>query len=218
VDKYQAQQPVTIFYSYTPEDELLQRKLHEHLSGLRREGLIAEWHDRHIIAGTVRKGAVDAHLNSADLILLLVSPDFLASDYHFGVEMQRALERHRPGEAHVIPVILRPIDWQNAPFATLQCLPRDGKPIVSWTNQDEALLDVAHGIRKVIEALHAPFFSSPLFPGVWNVPYPQNSFFTGRLEVLETLATSLKVDRAAALTQPHALSGLGGIGKTQIAV
>src|SRR5690349_4477995 len=84
---------------------------------------------------------------TAQVILLLLSPDFLASDYCYGVEMQRALARHAAGEAQVIPILLRPVDWENAPFASLQCLPRDARPITQWKNQDEALVTVAKGLR-----------------------------------------------------------------------
>ena len=154
---------------------------------MRQEGIVAECYDRQIVAGTAWRDAVDAHLNSASLILLLVSPSFLASDYCFGVEMQRALERHWAGEARVIPVILRSVDWQKAPFADLQCLPRNTKPVVSWTDQDEALLDVANGIREAVKSIYAPSLQSPPFPDMWNVPYPQNSFFTGRQEIYPIL-------------------------------
>src|SRR5205085_8494618 len=92
---------------------------------------------------------IDTHLNTADIILLLVSSDFMASNYCYGIEMKRAMERHTTGEARVIPIILRPVDWQNAPFGKLLALPKDGKPINTWTNLDKALLEVAQGIRKV---------------------------------------------------------------------
>lgn len=103
-----------------------------------------------ISAGTEWKDQIDARLDSADLILLLVSPDFLASDYCYDVELQRALERHIAGEARVIPIIVRPVDWHEAPFAKLQALPRDGKPISTWARRDEAYKDVVTGIRGAV--------------------------------------------------------------------
>src|ERR1700726_1357463 len=108
-------QPIELFYSYAHRDERLRKRLETHLSVLRQQGVITEWHDRKIVAGTDWKQSIDAHLMTATVILLLVSPDFLASDYCYGVEMQRALARHGAGEASVIPVILRPVDWQGAP-------------------------------------------------------------------------------------------------------
>jgi hypothetical protein len=89
----------------------------------------------------------------ADLILLLISPDFLASDYCYGKEMDRALERHQRHEAHVIPVIVRPVDWEKAPFSYLQAVPKDGKAITLWANKDQALMDAAKSIRKAAEEL-----------------------------------------------------------------
>ena len=84
---------------------------------------------------------------------MLVSADFMASDYCYDVEMQRAMARHEAQEARVIPVILRPVDWQEAPFGKLQALPTDGKPITDWSNQDTAFVNVASGIRTVAQEL-----------------------------------------------------------------
>jgi hypothetical protein len=103
--------------------------LETHLALLRHEGVIASWHDRKIVAGQEWKGQIDRHLDEADIILLLVSADFLASDYCYEIEMQRALARHQAGEACVIPVIIRAVDWNSAPFANLQALPKDAKPV-----------------------------------------------------------------------------------------
>lgn len=99
---------IAVFYSYAHEDESLREQLEKRLSMLRRQGLISEWHDRQIAAGTEWAQEIDAHLETASVILLLVSSDFLASDYCYDIEMQRALERHARSEARVIPVILRP--------------------------------------------------------------------------------------------------------------
>jgi hypothetical protein len=145
--------PAEVFYVYSHKDEKRRDQLQIHLAAMKREGLIAGWHDRAIGAGQEWKGQIDQHLNSASVILLLVSPDFIASDYCHDVEMRRALERHDRGEACVIPVILRPTDWQRQPYAKLQALPRGGKPVTKWANKDEALLDVARGIRATLERL-----------------------------------------------------------------
>ena len=113
-----------IFLCYSHKDEKLLKKLETHLSLLQRDKVISIWHDRRIGAGTEWAGAIDEHLNSARIILLLVSADFLASDYCHDVEMERAIERHEAGEARVIPVILRPVDWKGAKFGKLQALPQ----------------------------------------------------------------------------------------------
>ncbi|MFH1740846.1 MAG: TIR domain-containing protein [bacterium] len=151
--------PIRVFYSYSHKDEDLRNQLETHLSNLQRQGVIANWHDRRIIAGEEWKKEIDEHLEEADIILLLVSADFIASDYCYEIEMKRALERHENGEARVIPIILRPTEWAEAPFAKLQALPKDAKPVTTWQpndpNNDEAWLDVAKGIRRAAEGLRA---------------------------------------------------------------
>ena len=144
---------IEVFYSYADSDESLYIELNNHLSQLQRESLITTFHKHQIMAGEDWMRVVDQHLNTASVILLLVSPDFLASDYCYGIEMQRAMERHRTGEARVIPILLRPADWQSAPFGELQALPGNGTPVTSWENRDEAFADVAQGIRRAIEGL-----------------------------------------------------------------
>lgn len=146
-----ADMPVEIFCCYAHADESWMRKLEIHLSLLKREGLISLWHDRQILAGNEWARDIDEHLETASIILLLISADFLASDYCYDIEMQRALERHKRGEARVIPIILRPCDWLKSPFAPLQCLPRDGKAVTTWQNSDEAFLTIAKELRRVIE-------------------------------------------------------------------
>jgi hypothetical protein len=148
--------PVEVFYSYSHRDEELRDELEKHLALLKREGAISGWHDRRITAGDEWKGEIDAHLDSAGVVLLLVSADFIASDYCWDVELKRAMERHEAKEAVVIPVILRHCDWTGAEFGKLQALPKDGKPIKAWKDMDEAFLDVAKGIRKAIEELRHP--------------------------------------------------------------
>src|SRR5438128_8216509 len=152
-------------HCYAHEDEALLNKLKTHLRPLQRQELIDVWHDRDISAGTEWEQEIKKHLNEAKIILLLVSPDFMDSDYCYGIEMKRALERHQRGEARVIPIILRHVYWQ-AILGTLQALPTDAKPVRSWSDVDEALFDVTEGIRKVLEqlGLPKPFSSSEVPP------------------------------------------------------
>ena len=147
--------PIQVFYSYSHKDEALRDELQEALALLKRQGCIAGWHDRQIVAGQEWADKIDENLETAKIILLLVSASFLASDYCYGKELKRALERHRAGEAVVIPIIIRPCDWQDAQFAKLQALPKDGKAVTSWTNKDEAWTDVAKGLRRAVEAFGA---------------------------------------------------------------
>ncbi len=185
--------PIEVFYSYADVDESLLNELEKHLSLLRREGLIIDWHKRHITPGIDWSQAIDYHLNVASIILLLISADFISSDYCYGKEMQRAMQRHETGEARVIPILLRPVDWQRASFRKLQALPRNGIPITRWDNRDEAFADVAIGIRQAVENL-TPFpsnLSSSLSPTIWHIPSTRNLYFTGRESLLEQLHLKL---------------------------
>ena len=137
----------SVFFSYSHADEALRDQLEKQLSMLKRQGVIETWHDRRIGAGQEFAKTIDDNLDKADIILLLVSPDFLASDYCYDIEMTRAMERHHAGEATVVPVILRACDWQGAPFGKLNATPRDGKPIRQWPDIDEAFLQVAKAIK-----------------------------------------------------------------------
>jgi hypothetical protein len=145
--------PISLFYSYAHKDDALRKKLETHLSLLQNEGVISGWHDRRIAAGEEWDGVINKNLEEAGIILLLVSADFLASRYCWDVEIARAMKQHVAGTARVIPVILRPVDWHTAPFAKLQALPRDAKPVTSWKNRDEAFTDVARGIREAVKSL-----------------------------------------------------------------
>src|SRR5579863_258835 len=211
---------IELFCSYAHKDEVWLRKLENHLTQLEQQGLIAFWHDRLIVPGTNWAKTIDTHLDTASVILLLVSVDFFASDYCVGIEMQRALERQEAGEACVIPILISEVDWQSAPFSYLQALPTDAKPIASWEDEERALANVAAGIRRTIEELPLLAASAPraALPALWNIPYPRNPFFLGRDEELVQLRHHLHTGQATALSQPQAISGLGGVGKTQLAL
>jgi hypothetical protein len=142
-----------LFFSYSHKDEHLRNELEVHLSMLKREGLIDSWHDRKIPAGDEFDKTINGKLEEAAVILLLVSPDFLASPYCYDKEIATAMQRHERGSARVIPVILRPCDWKNAPFGKLLVAPTDGKPITKWPDRDEAFLDVVQHIRDGLTAV-----------------------------------------------------------------
>ncbi len=140
-----------LFYSYAHKDETMRDKLATHLKILQRQEKITVWYDRQIGAGDEWERQITTHLNSADIILLLISPDFMASDFCYNIEMERAIKRHNAREAVVIPVILRPTDWTGVSFSKLQALPKNAKPVTLWPDEDEAYLNIAEGIRKVAE-------------------------------------------------------------------
>jgi tetratricopeptide (TPR) repeat protein len=144
---------IEVFISYHQKDEDLRKELEKHLASLQREKTITSWSDRQIVAGQEFKGEINKSLNQAGLILLLVSPDFIASDYHWTVEVTRALEQNAAGKASVIPVLLRYADWETPPIDELSPLPKNRKPIKSWNDRDEAFLEVVKGIREEVKRL-----------------------------------------------------------------
>jgi formylglycine-generating enzyme required for sulfatase activity len=149
-----AQKPIEVFFSYSREDKPLRDKLEIALSSLKRHGVISSWHDRQILAGEEWKEEIDHHIKTADVILLLISPHFIASEYCYDIELPDAMARHDSGEACVVPILLRPVlAWKKFSFAKLQVYPSDGKPITKWTDEDDAFLDVAEGIQQAVEQL-----------------------------------------------------------------
>ena len=146
---------IEVFCCYARKDQPLLLELKAHLAPLQREGLILLWDDMHIDAGTEWEKAIHHHLKTAHMILLLISPDFMASEYCYGIEMQQALERYERKEVVVIPIILRPVSWQRAPFSKLQVLPKDATPVTSskWHHPDEAFLDITENIRRIAEKM-----------------------------------------------------------------
>ncbi|HEX8852255.1 MAG TPA: TIR domain-containing protein, partial [Pyrinomonadaceae bacterium] len=215
---------VEVFYSYSHEDEQWRDLLDTHLALLKREGVIRCWHDRKITPGTEWHGKIHARLNSADIILLLVSPHFLASDYCYDVEVERAMQRHEDDEATVIPIILRPCEWTRAPFGKLTSLPRKPAAVTLWGNSDEAFVSIAKGLR---EAAEARLWSDTdttdgtedpcALPEELIIPSPPIFGFVPRQDeegrdIIERLWEVL-LERGGQVT----LSGVGGIGKTTIA-
>ena len=147
-----ADEPLRVFYSYSHRDERMLDRLRKHLAMLRRQNLITEWYDRNVEAGSDWRKEIMRELEAADVILLLVSADFLDSDFCYQEETLRAVDRSARGEAKVIAVMLRPVDgWETTPFAKLQVVPRDARPITSWANTDRAFSDAAAKIRSAVQ-------------------------------------------------------------------
>ena len=146
---------IKVFYCYAHEDKAHRETLEKHLGNLKRQELITGWSDRDIDAGKEWAKEIDSNLNTANIILLLISPDFMHSEYCYSHEMKHALKRHENGTARVIPIILRHVDHEDAPFSHLQALPTGAVPVTDrkWRNRDKAFLDVAQGIRKVVKEL-----------------------------------------------------------------
>lgn len=218
---------IKVLFSYSHIDEDLRDKLDAHLAILRQLDIIETWHDRKILPGDDWDKEIIGELEAADLILLLISSDFINSKFCYVTEMKRAVERHEAGTARVIPIAIRPCVWADAPFAKLQGLPKDKKPVTSWPNLDEAFVNIVEGIQRALDELRPadPGRQPPLatsdeaegggLPNIWNVPHRRNPNFTGREDLLTQLREQLASGEFAALTQ--AFQGLGGVGKTQLA-
>jgi hypothetical protein len=142
-----------VYISYAEKDEDLEEELVTHLTLLKRQQIISTWHGRQVGLGREKDKEFDNHIDTAQIILLLVSPRFLASNYCYEQEMMRAMQRHSNGQASVIPILLRHTDWKNAPFSNLQGLPRNGKPVVSWSDRDQAWSMIASEIRRLCDEI-----------------------------------------------------------------
>jgi hypothetical protein len=209
-----------VFFSYSHKDEDLCDQLNAHLAALKRQSVIKNCTDRRITAGDEWRDEIEKHLDSADLILLLIGADFLNSDFCYLIETSRALLRHESGDARVIPVIVRPVDWQDLPISKLQALPKDSKPVTSWSNRDKAWLNVAQGIRRAIGEMAGRkaqrVRESGLLPAA--IPRPPRVGFVARRDqngrdLLERLREELAPERRQIVT----LWGPGGAGKTTLA-
>lgn len=146
-------QRIEIFFSYSHRDKKLRDELDKYMSHLKRHPLIKAWHDGEIGAGSAWAQEIDIHLNKAKIILLLVSQDFIASNYCYDIEMQKAIQRHEAGEARVIPIILHPAFWENTPIGKLQALPTGARPITDWSKRHHAFMDVVRGIQREVEKM-----------------------------------------------------------------
>jgi hypothetical protein len=187
----------SVFISYSHKDEDLKAQLDAHLSTLKGQGLVDAWHDRRIRAGDEFDSAISAELDKADVILLLVSSDFLNSSYVRDIELARAMERHQARKARVIPVILRHCDWHTAPFGALTAAPKDGQPILSkyWQYPDEAFLDVVNMLRAALPAV-APLVKQRRF--IFKVRAPKEEEFIFRFPIANETgdSTVVKIGRS----------------------
>ncbi|MDZ4031829.1 toll/interleukin-1 receptor domain-containing protein [Kluyvera ascorbata] len=146
---------ISLVFSYSHVDEALRNELEKHLSPLKRMGKITTWHDRRIAPGLEFEHQIDHYFSKADIILLLISCDFIASDYCYQVEMTNAMERHKRGEAVVIPVILRECAWHQLPFGSIMAATIDGKPITKFASYDEGYVQVVEAVSRAITSMEA---------------------------------------------------------------
>mgnify|MGYP001791650563 FL=1 len=147
--------PLKVFVSYSHRDESHKDDLVVFLKALQNLGKVSIWQDRAIDAGSEWNAEILQALDSADIILLLITARFIGSNFCFSKEMNRALMHHEQQTARVIPIIMTPCAWQQMPFAKLQVLPTDGKPVTEWSSLDAGLDNVIQGITRVVNKLHS---------------------------------------------------------------
>ncbi|HEU5381515.1 MAG TPA: 4'-phosphopantetheinyl transferase superfamily protein [Ktedonobacteraceae bacterium] len=188
-----------IFFCYAQKDEKLFLELRKHFTGLQREGLIELWHDQDISAGKEWEPETISQLNSAHIILLLISSDFMSSDYCSDKIMKHALERHERGEARVIPVLLRPVHWPHGPLSRLCTLPASGKAVTTWLHKDQAFVNIAEGIVKVIEEI-APHLIQELHRNIANI-------YKGKVSLQSSLENKRQLRRLLSRTEQWNVPG-----------
>ena len=142
-----------LFISYAHKDERMKDELVMRLKLLQAQGLVDCWHDRMIEVGEEWDRHIMRELDSADIILMLVTSASLASDYIRTKEMENALQRSSRGEAAVFPVILEHCQWQLTPLKDFQALPEDAKPVRDWKPQRNGWYNVMEGLRKKIAGM-----------------------------------------------------------------
>ncbi len=144
--------PIKLVYSSAPADDAFREQLSAHLHALVQKGFFSEWHEQLIPIGAEVAQERQERWRSADIIIMLLSSDYFSSAVYNDQEMQQALERHRSGQVLIIPILIRPCDWQSTVVAHLQYLPRNGKPVTKWENHDEAFLSIVQELRHHITA------------------------------------------------------------------
>lgn len=190
---------IRVFLSYSHVDDNYRNELQKHLISLQHQGIVETWHDRRIGAGEEWAGRIDDELNRADIILLLISSDFIASRYCYDLEMTQALARHNLGEAVVIPVILRSCHWTGLPFGKLQAATKEGKPVEKYLSFDDAFLEITQNIEAVAKRLIAQSNSLTTTPAM-------TSASSGKLGIPQPDPARSELPRSSNLSIPKTFS------------
>jgi tetratricopeptide (TPR) repeat protein len=212
--------PLRIFLSFAYEDRKFRNALNKHLSGFQRAGIIDDLDKLEIPPGSNWKDVIDEQLDQADIILLIISSDFVASDYCYNIQMRQALEKHDEGKARVIPIRFRSVSWHHLPIEKLQGIPDTA--ISELRHKDSALTKIVAAIERAIKDLTAdPISQSSATEQssshLQNIPHLRNPFFTARNTILQSLSEKFRLEQKNRVST-QVISGLGGIGKTQIAL
>jgi hypothetical protein len=139
--------------AYAPEDKELLQKLEEHVRPLQEQGLVSDCQIFELRGERARNAEFSEAISKANIILFLISPDFMLANSHYNREIVEAMARHKRGEARVIPIIVRSTLWHSGPFGTLSPLPTGGKPLTNWLDSEAAFFDIVQGIRRAIDEL-----------------------------------------------------------------
>ena len=207
--------PLNVFYSYSHKDEKLLEKLMAHVSSLEHSQAVAGWSDGKITAGGDWRQEIGDALEAADVILLLVSADFMKSEFCQSVELKRAIERHDKDRALVIPILLRPCDTKGTVLEKFQCIPKGAKPVTEWANRDRAFVDIVQRIRTALSAFQPAPGQAPIpAAGAASAP-PESSvketlhLVFGPNEFQSPLFLKLAIERARAVARLESVSGTG---------
>lgn len=204
-----------IFISYAHKDEELKKQFETHLSGLKRQNVVDVWDDRQVLIGEKWDEKIKNKLLTSDIVIFLISSDFLASEYINEVEIKETILRHKNNEVLIAPIFLRPCDFESSILSGFQGVPRDAKFITTWSDKDSAFLEVINELKKLINEFipkEKPTVVSSFFPKS-NIPEcdtpPDIAKWVGRNEELELLdSVHFKV---------IFITGIGGQGKSSLA-
>ncbi len=218
-------QALLLCYLYAKNDRPFYEILDAHLAVFKRQGWIRTWSEQAIRVGQYSKEELRSQLTQANLVVVLVSSDFLATDFCSSDLFEEMIARHDAGKLVIVPVIVRPVEWSLTPFQHLHALPTNGKAVSRWSDRDQACVDIVQGLTRLIEHRRGTWrvtgnLTLPpesVSGGLWTVPYRQNRFFVGREKLLDSISSAFSAWEALS-TPIVALSGLGGIGKTQVAL
>lgn len=209
----QKQHPLSMVCVCAPSDRSHLEQWESHLHPLEQAGLLTIWSELHLVAGAQIGQQISEHLEQADLLVLLLSADFFAADDCMSL-IGQAFYQQKNGSLRILPLLVRPVIWQDSPLGTLPCLPANGIPIMIWEHPDEGWLNAVQDLRRWLSRASVPHTALH----IWTIPFPRNPVFTGHEEILVRLSDAFKIGQSADLSQAQAISGLGGIGKTQIAI
>jgi hypothetical protein len=143
--------PARVFISYCREDARWMDRLQHHLALLRHQGVVF-WEASEVDAGSDWYGTLERKVEDSQIFVIFVSADYLASKEQHRI-LLRALDRHKAGDAVILPIITTPCDWQSTPLNSLQVLPEGGKPLVRWQDPNEVLEQIAELLKRTVDKL-----------------------------------------------------------------